>query len=462
MKTKFTLFIVATMVYSFSSFAAQDVKKYAISQDAMLDRFMEYIAIESGSDEEFPEGMYPMTEGQKQMAEKLAADARALGAKVTLSEWGYVYVRVPSNIKKKVPSIGFSCHLDYTPEVNGKGIKPTVIKSYRGGVIQQEHGVIDPATPFGEDLPKLIGKTIIHADGTTLLGGDDKNGCAIVMSVIESVIKKGYKHGELQFAFCPNEDIGGAAWKIDSKYFNPDIVVDVDMDGGHKVSVANFIASRIDLRFVGQDAHPSFAKAQHLGDAVAAAATFVSRVPLQYRPENTEGEQGYIHPWGWKCMTCVEGDDEEAKEKRKKLLEEYGGPTYEVSTRIRYFDKEEGKTFNRIIRDNISYVQRAFPYVKTIILNEEVQYDNVAYTMHPQSLPLVEKAAARCGIKLEYEATRAGTTAAMFAAKGLRGGICLFSGQHNEHSLQEFSVLEEMYDSYMLLLTMIDEVMSIQ
>ena len=462
MKAKFSLFTVAAMVCCLSAFAAQNVKKYAVSKNAMLNRFMEYIAIESGSNEKVPEGVYPMTEGQRQMAAKLAADAKALGADVTLSEWGYVYVRIPSNISKGVPSIGISCHLDYTPEVNGKGIKPTVIKSYKGGVIKQGHGVIDPATPFGKELPDLIGKTIIHSDGTTLLGGDDKNGCAISMSAIESVMRKGFKHGELQFVFCPNEDIGGAAWKIDTTYFNPDIVVDVDMDGGHKVSVANFTASKIDVRFVGQDAHPSFAKAQHLGDAIAAAATFIARVPLQYRPENTEGKQGYIHPWNLRCMTCVEGEDEEAEKERKELLAAYGGPAYEVTTRVRYFDKAEGEEFDRIIKENIRYIRESFPYVKTTILYEGVQYDNVAYTMHPQSLPLVKKAAARCGVTLEFEDTRAGTTAAMFTAKGLRGGMCLFSGQQNEHSLQEFSVLEEMYDSYMLLLTMIDEVMNIK
>lgn len=462
MKAKFTLFIVATMVYSFSSFAAQDVKKYAISQDAMLDRFMEYIAIESGSDYDVPEGVYPMTEGQKQMAEKLAADARSLGAKVTLSEWGYVYVRVPSNIKKKVPSIGVSCHLDYTPEENGTGIKPTVLKPYMGGVIKQAYGEIHPDSTDGRDLPSLVGKTIIHSDGTTLLGGDDKNGCAIVMSVIESVIKKGYKHGELQFVFCPNEDIGRAEEKIDTMYFNPDILVDVDLDGGHKVSTSNFTARGLTMHFIGRNAHPSFAKEQHLGDAIAAAATFVARVPLQYRPENTEGEQGYIHPFGWECLTCVKGNDEEAREKRKQLLKKYGGPTYEVTTRIRYFAKAEGAEFDRILKENIEYIKKSFPYVKTIIHKDEMQYDNVAYTLNPLSVPLVEKAAARCGIKLEYEATRAGTTASMFVKKGLRGGLGLFSGQHNDHSLHEFTVLEEMYDSYLLLLTMIDEVMSIK
>jgi tripeptide aminopeptidase len=443
MKAKFSLLIVVSMVCTLSCMAAQNVKKYAISKHAMLERFMDYIAIESGSEESDSPDVYPMTEGQKQMAQKLAADAKALGADVTVSKWYYVYVRIPSNINKAVPSMGISCHLDYTPEAYGTGIRPKVIKSYPGGIIDQGHGTIDPATPFGKDLPKLIGKTIIHSDGTTLLGGDDKNGCAIVMSVIESAMKKGYKHGELQFVFCPNEDIGLAALKIDTTYFNPDIVLDVDMEGGNVVAVSNFTAREVVLRFVGKDAHPADAKAQGMGDALAAASTYIALVPLRYRPENTEGKQGYMHPWS---MRRPEEDK----------------PDYVVSTRIRYFDQAEGEEFDRIIKDNIRYIQESFPYVRTEIVRDILQYDNVEYTMHPQSLPLIKKAAARCGISLKEEDARGGTTAAMFCAKGLRGGLGLFSGQHNEHSLQEFSVLEEMYDSYMLILTMIDEVMSMK
>ena len=399
----------------------------------MLQRLLDYVAIESGSQE--VEDGYPMTDGQLRMADRLADDARAMKATVTRTEWGYVYVNIPSNIKKNVPSIGISCHLDYTPEAPGKGIKPMVI-TYQGGVIDLGHGVIDPATPKGADLPNLIGKTIIHTDGTTLLGGDDKNGCAIVMSVIETVMQRGFKHGHLQFVFCPNEDIGLAALKIDTTFFNPDIVIDVDNEGGSEVAVSNFTAQEIVVRFTGNDAHPSLAKEQHLGDALAAASAFIASVPLKYRPEHTDGKQGYVHPWG---MTMA--DD--------KI-------TYTVSTRIRYFDKQEGALFNDMVKKNIDKVRNGFPYVKTEVVRDVLQYDNVEYTMHPMSLPLLEKAAASLGLKLHCVEMRAGTTASMFAAKGLRGGLGIFSGQHNPHSVQEYSVLEEMYDAYMLLLKVIE------
>ena len=442
MKKKLLLILVASCVCLTGALATpkQNVKKHAISQEMMLDRFLNYVGVESASAK--PKGdEYPMTEGQKQMAELLKKDAEALNAQVTLSEWGYVYVSIPSNINYPVPTIGITCHLDYTPEVAGVGIKPTVLK-YTGGVINLGHGTLDPSAVSGVDLPNLVGKTIIHTDGTTILGADDKNGCTIAMSIIETVQKEGFKHGPLQFVFCPNEDIGLAALKIDTTLFNPDIVIDVDGGGCTQVAVSNFTAYGIKLKFTGNDVHPAEAKKFHLGDALAAAATYIAGVPLQYRPEHTEGKQGYIHPYSIEQLPNTEDNP---------------NPSYIIDTRVRYFDKEEGALFNRIIKENLEHISQSFPYVQVEILNEGIQYDNVEYTMHPQSIPLLQKAAARCQKNIELVDLRAGTTAAMFCAKGLRGGIGMFSGQHNEHSLLEYSVLEEMYEAYIMLLTIIDE-----
>lgn len=438
MKKSILFLLLACSIYSYGATAAttQQVKRYAISETAILNRFLDYVAIESASF--YPTAdEYPMTDGQKAMGEQLAADAKKLHADVTFSEWGYVYVNIPSNVKKQVPTIGVVCHMDITSETPSKGIKPTVLK-YEGGIINLGNGIIDPNTPQGADLNNLIGKTLIHTDGTTILGGDDKNGCAILMSIIETVQKKGFKHGPLQFVFCPNEDVGLAALKIDTTYFNPDILIDVDLDGGQKVAVSNFTAEGLKVRFVGNDVHPAAAKELHLADALAAVSTYIARMPLQYRPENTEGKQGYIQAY--------------------QLEQLSDKVSYSIETRIRYFDKKEGDEFNRILRENLQYVRESFPYVKVEIMNEGLQYANVEYTMHPQSIPLIKAAATRCQMELDFEDLRAGTTAAMLSTKGLPGGMSLFSGQHNEHSVYEYSVLEEMYDAYILLLTMIDEI----
>ncbi|WP_455584429.1 tripeptide aminopeptidase PepT [Bacteroides sp.] len=408
-------------------------KAFVITQDEMLARFLKYVKINSQSQEADVAGDFPMTDGQIEMAEYLEEEAKALGADVYRSEDAYVYITIPSNVKEKVPVLGISCHLDFTPEAPGGNITPIVERNYQGGDILLSNGqYLRVDSPEGSDLKNLIGKTIIHTDGTTLLGGDDKNGCAIAMSVVESVLRAGNKakHGTIQIVFCPNEDVGLSAERIDTTRFNPGILFDLDGEGNSEVLSENFTARSLVLKFIGRYAHPGSAKQQKLGDALAAVSSFVAAVPLKYRPENTEGYEGYIHPW----KVSADGND------------------YTVHSRIRYFDKEEGAEFKRILADNIERIKQDFPNVTVEIVQDILQYENVAYNMHPESHNIIVQAAKKAGVQIDFVKVRGGTTASMFTAKGLRGGMCLFTGQHAIHSVHEYSVLEEMYDSYYMML----------
>ena len=417
---------------------------YEVSQDEMLNRFLNYVKINSQSIDNKNQEVFPMTEGQKEMAQFLADEAKALGANVYMCPNYYVYVEIPSNVKANVPTLGISCHYDVTPEAVSGNITPKVIK-YEGGDINQGGGrVISPDSDMGQELKNHIGKTIIHSDGTTLLGGDDKNGCAITMSVVESLIKGGkkVKHGKVQVVFCPNEDIGRSAEKIDKNHFNPDIIYDMDGEGGKDVAVSNFSARRVDVKFVGRQAHPGDAKRLKMGDALAAASMYIASTPLECRPENTEGRQGYIHSW--------------------KLDMDSTMTEYRVQTRIRYFDKSEGALFDSLVMTAIENVKRDFPNVKVEIVHDGVQYENVEYFMHPQSKDIIAKAAEKTGVEIKYIDSRGGVTASMFCTKGLKGGMCVFTGQYATHSTKEYSVLEEMHDAYRLMMEVVSQVAKVK
>lgn len=422
-----------------------------VDKQEMLNLLLKYLAVNSGSIDT-NEG-YPMTPGQEEMARLLKSDAEALGAKVTLSEWNYVYIDIPSNLDYNVPVLGISCHLDYNTETYGANITwdklpeihPIVIE-YKGGDIEQAPGrFIKVDSVEGKDLPKLIGTTIVHTDGTTVLGGDDKNGCAIVMSLLRTILQEGVKHGRVQIVIAPNEDIGAAALKIDSQYFNPDILFDVDGGGGNEIMASNFTARGLNVEFLGHDAYPGEAKAQKLGDAYAASSAFTASIPLKYRPERTDGFEGYIHPY-------------EAKEEKIEDADGNQQKKYTVKSRIRFFDPEEGKLFDALIKESLKKVAEDHPNVTIKVVFDDIQYENVALTMNPASYSVLGRAAARTGQDIKFTSVRAGTTAAMFAAKGLSAGMCLFSGQHNDHTPKEYTCLEEMMDAYKLLLHAIDEV----
>lgn len=411
-----------------------------VSQERMLERFLSYVNIDSQSVPAAMPDEFPMTEGQARLAAFIAEEIRSFsdGVECTVSADNYVYVTIPSNVKDSLPSLGFSCHLDVTPECESSPVRPSVIRRYDGSDIFLGEGRwLRTESPEGQDLKNCIGKTIIHTDGTTLLGADDKCGCSIAVSLIESIIRDNdIRHGDLQFVICPNEDVGLSAERIDTAIFNPDILFDIDGLGTGAITSSNFTASQLIVRFYGHDVHPGNAKALKYGDALAAACHFISAFPPETRPERSEGLQGYIHPWS---------------------LKDEGNGQWTVSVRVRYFGKGEGAYLSTLLASAFKSVMQAFPHVRPVILSSGIQYENVAYSMHPASSDIVTGASEKTGIPVHFTSERGGTTAAMFAAKGMTGGMCLFSGQHAVHSVYEYAVLEEMYDSYRLALAIIEE-----
>ncbi len=384
-------------------------------QSQMLGTFVKYAGIDSQShyDSISTVGQHKMAVALIEDIKKAVSESSVKRVFYTLSDENYVYCKIPSNVKGNVPSFGISCHLDVTPEGPGKGIVP----------------IVDTRN----------GHTIVRTDGSTLLGADDKCGCTIAMQLIRKLLSDPkIKHGDVMFAFCPNEDVGRAADAIDTAIFNPDILFDIDGEKYGVVTQSNFTARGFNVKFIGHDVHPSHAKELKYGDATGAAATFIAFFPPEVRPENTEGKQGYIHAWNF--------------DKKKDESD------VTVQTRIRFFDPAEGELFDKMLKEALAKVSRDYPNVGIQILYDDLQYENVAYTLHPEAKNMIERAASKLGVNIRFEDERGGTTASMFAAKGLKGGMCVFAGQHGAHSVDEYADLAEMEEAYLLMLEMIKEV----
>ncbi|MEG2243051.1 MAG: hypothetical protein RSC87_06150, partial [Muribaculaceae bacterium] len=92
---------------------------------------MKYIAINSQSQTSEDPKAFPITEGQKEMARYIQKEiSELIGVRCVVSDDFYVYAIVPSNMKKQVPSLGISTHIDVTPECNAQNIKPRIIDNY--------------------------------------------------------------------------------------------------------------------------------------------------------------------------------------------------------------------------------------------------------------------------------------------------------------------------------------------
>lgn len=410
-------------------------------KESYVLRFVNYARINSQSTDGVDVTAFPLSMGQRQMARlveqdllKLAKNNKSL--QVVRSESEYVYAKLPATTKRKLPSIMLMAHLDITPEAPGGNIKPIVHRNYQGGDIVLPSGVVlSPESPQGKHLKECIGKTIITSDGNTLLGADDKTGCTVLVSLICNLLYgKPFEHGDLYFVFSQNEDIGRAADGFETKYVggNPDVVIDVDGDDPHAFSVENFTAAMRIYTFHGKSAHPGEGYANKYGDALTAASYFVGQIPPYKHPSVSRGKQGYIH--------CY--DISHPKDSAGKVISD----DYLVKVRLRYFDKLEGDTLRQMLDSAEGKTIDSFPFVKVEASAEILQYENVAYTMYPTLPDIIKKAYASLGKKVSPRSERGGTTSAMIAAKGLRGGACLFSGQQAEHSIYEWTCVEDMMD----------------
>ncbi len=420
------LFVCATAAFAQGTLA----DRY---RAGMLPRFVEYAKVASQSDNDAEW----MTPGQEEMAQILYKDIQAFGFPTYLSKDKYIYVNIPSNLKgRKAPVLGISAHYDTTPDIIGYGIKPQVIKNYNGKPITLKNGrVIDFKTdPY---LQKMIGKTIVTSDGTTMLGADDKAGVTIVTTLIKTLAENpDMPHGQIQLVITPNEDVGRSAERLDLNYYHPDYAFDFDGGCDGEVIVANFSADRIVVTAKGVNGHQSYAKEngyRNSADPIALVTRLVAR--KHNLPNYSEGEQGYIEP--------------------HHISYNAKDNTHSVDFRFRYFNQNDGKRWMNRLNRAVKYAEQKFGV--EIEVQAVKQYENVANGVKAEAMQLIDNAMKAAGVKPNYKKERAGTTSAMIMAKHGFGGYTVFTGQNNPHNFTEWLSEEDMFKGYKVALNLVTQ-----
>lgn len=400
--------------------------------ESILDRFFRYVAVDTQSNEESES--QPSTAKQLKLLEMLRDELAAMGVEATLDEYGYVMGRIPSNIGGKVPAIGFIAHVDTAPDASGAGIKPQVIKDYDGGDIELKGvpGLALKPSEFPEML-HYIGETLITTDGTTLLGADDKAGVAEIMDAVQYIVEHpGFKHGEIRIGFTPDEEIGRGVVKFDVPRFGAEYAY--TMDGGEigELEFENFNAASAKIHIQGRNVHPGYAKGK-MKNAILIGTELNSLLPVEQRPEYTEGYEGFFHLIGFG------GSVEEA----------------DLTYIIRDHDRQKFEAKKKTILDccdfiNVKYgAGTATPVVKD-------QYYNMREQVEPH-YHVVEKAVKAmemAGIKPRIQPIRGGTDGANLSFKGLP---CpnIFAGGLNFHGKMEFVPLKSMEKASEVILNII-------
>ncbi len=386
----------------------------------ITERFLNYTKFDTQSSEESES--VPSTSKQLIFAEYLKKELEHEGfSDVELDEKGYLYATLPSNIKEKVPTIGFISHYDTSPDCSGADIKPQIVNNYDGSDILLSEGIVSSPKKFPE-LLQHVGEDLIVTDGHTLLGADDKAGIAeIVQAMCYLRDHKELKHGDIRIAFNPDEEIGMGAHHFDVEKFGCEWAY--TMDGGDvgELEFENFNAASAKIAIKGVSVHPGYAKGKMVNAGVL-AAEFIGMLPADERPETTEGYQGFYH------LTGMQGQTEQAK----------------LSYIIRDHDRERFEDRKRFVKKCADQMNEKYGEgtVEAVISD---QYYNMKEKIDPQMhvIDLVLKAMQEVGVAPKVKPIRGGTDGAQLSFKGLP---CpnIFAGGINFHGPYEFVSIQSM------------------
>ena len=388
----------------------------------ITDRFLKYVSFTTTSDENT--NMTPSTPGQMVFAVYLVEELNKIGLEdVNLDKNGYIMATLPANIDKAIPTIGFISHMDTSPDMSGRHVKPRIITSYDGEniLLNEEKNIIFETNKYPEIL-QYKGQDIIVTDGTTLLGADDKAGIAEIVTAMEYLIAHPeIKHGKIRVGFTPDEEIGQGADHFNVHHFGAEWAY--TMDGGQigELEYENFNAAGAKVHFQGTNVHPGYAYHKMI-NSMRIAQQFIGMLPRHETPEHTEGYEGFYH------LTNMEGTVEKTT----------------LNYIIRDHDRDRFERRKKEIQHLVNKINAEFGE-NTATLELKDQYYNMREKIEPvmHIIDLAFEAMKQSGVTPDVKPIRGGTDGARLSFDGLP---CpnIFAGGHNFHGRFEYVPVQSM------------------
>ncbi|MCR4567976.1 MAG: peptidase T [Pseudobutyrivibrio sp.] len=385
------------------------------------ERLLKYVKIYTTSDED--SNTVPSTARQFDLAKILVEELKSLGVEnAEVDDKCYVYAHIPATPGyESKKSIGFIAHMDTAPDFTGENVNPIIEENYNGeDVVLGTSGRTIKVSDFPH-LAGLKGRTLIHTDGTTLLGADDKSGVAEIMTFVEEILKTDEPHGKICIGFTPDEEIGAGADHFDVAKFGADFAYTVDGGEENAVEYENFNAAGADVEFTGVSIHPGDAK-DIMVNAALVAMEFNAMLPPTEVPSKTEGYQGFFH------LTDMSGDVASAK----------------LSYIIRDHDKDKFADKKKVMEHACNIINQKYGD-GTCKLTIKDQYQNMLEKIEPHMflIDYAFKALEDAGENPKAVAIRGGTDGARLSFMGLP---CpnLGTGGYNFHGPLEHITAEGM------------------
>ena len=392
--------------------------------DNVVARLMRYAKVWSESDYHANRGTTPSTDRQFDMARLLVEELHGLGIdNAFMDDTCYVYASVPATPGcEHLPAIGLIAHMDTTPDMTGKDVKPQVLH-YEGGdlVLNQEQNIVMKGSDFPE-LQKFVGQDLVCSDGTTLLGADDKAGIAIILQAVEELLAENAPHGAIKLGFTPDEEIGLGASNFDVKGFGADFAYTLDGGDITDYEYETFNAAKSVVTVHGFSIHPGTSK-DRMKNALLMAMEFNALLPALETPAHTEGYEGFFH------------------------LQEMHGKVEKAAMEYIIRDHSMERFRQRVAAMDAAAEQINRRYgAGTVMVDTKDQYYNMYEVLkdHMEIVELAEAAMKGAGIATPtHSPIRGGTDGCVLTYHGL---LCpnLPSAGHNAHGRFEYAPVESL------------------
>ncbi len=401
--------------------------------ERLLERFLRYVRVDTTAREGTDE--YPSSPGQIELGKLIVGELQQLGiGEIQQDEFGIVTAIIPSNAGDDLPMVALNAHLDTSPETSGKNVQPQIIRDYQGGDLPLA-GDSSKVITVAENpaLEKLHGATLITTDGTTLLGGDDKAGMAVMIETAAYLLENpDIPHGPLCLLFTCDEEIGKGVEHVDVPALGATVCYTLDSGGANVIDVETFSADMATVTIKGINIHPSIADGKMV-NAIRVAGAFIDRLPKDQAPETTSDRIGFLHPY------VIEG----------------GVAEVTIRVLLRDFDSPQLDVYAELLRSIAAKVASDFPRSQIDVAVSQ-QYRNMGDGLkeEPRAVEYAVEAHKRLGREASLTCVRGGTDGSQFTAKGLPTPN-LSTGQHNPHSPLEWACLDEMVQASEVLVELV-------
>ncbi len=388
------------------------------NMDKALERFLKYVKIDTQSNEESETS--PSEAKELDLSREILKDLEELGIKGEIDEYGRLYAHLPG--EEGLDPIGLNAHVDTASEITGANVKPRIVENYDGGIIKLN----DQYSMSPKQFPSLsmhIGGDLVVTDGTTLLGGDDKAGDAIILAAMDYLVHHPeIKHHPVCLLFTPDEEIGRGSEHVDIKKWGAKYAYTVDGSYYGDIEIETFNAAHAEVTIEGVSVHPGDAKGKMV-NAASVACEFDMALPEKVRPQYTEGHEGFNH------LVSMSGNVDRAS----------------LSYILRNHDAKKLEEQKKGFREIAAKLKEKYPSAK-ISLEIGDDYRNMKEVLdkHPEAYERAVKAYKRLGVEPTTHPIRGGTDGATFSFLGVP---CpnIGTGAYNYHGRYEYLSINEFH-----------------